>query len=109
MLQLERALSLYKVMGNDIRNEPEASGSKKSSNYTFDNKPWGIVMFNYAESTSHLSANRWARIVQGATEYFGENMTGSTSKLLGPAFGDEFDACRSIAVGSDDDEEEGHS
>ena len=39
MLQLERALSLYKAMGNDIRNEPEASSSKKSSNYRFDNKP----------------------------------------------------------------------
>ena len=47
--------------------------------------------------------------MQGAAEYFGENMTSSTSKLLGPAFGDEVDACRSIAVGSDDDEEEGHS
>ena len=45
--------------------------------------------------------------MQGAAEYFGENMTSSTSKLLGPAFGDEVDAHRSIAVGSDD--EEGHS
>ena len=66
MSQLERTLSLYEAMGNDIRNEPEASGSKKSSNYRFDNKPWGIVTSNYAESTSHLSANRWAQIVQGA-------------------------------------------
>ena len=32
-------------------------------------------------------------------------MAGSTSKLLGPAFRDEVDACRSIAVGSDDDKE----
>ena len=67
------------------------------------------VTSNYAESTSHLSENRWVQIVQGAAEYFGDNMTGSTSKLLGPAFGDEVDPCRSIAVGSDDDEEEGHS
>ena len=43
--------------------------------------------------------------MQGVVEYFGENMAGSTSKLLGPAFGDEVDACRSIAVGFDDDEE----
>ena len=107
MLQLERALSLYEVTGNDIRNEPEASSSKKSSNYSFDNKPWGIVMSNYAESTSHLSKNRWAQIVQGVAEYFGENMASSTSKLLGPAFEDEVNSHRSIAVGSDDDEE-GH-
>ena len=46
--------------------------------------------------------------MQGAAECFGENMASSTSKLLGPAFGDEVDACRSIAVGSDDDDEEGH-
>ena len=46
--------------------------------------------------------------MQGAAEYFGENMAVSASKLLGPAFGDEVDACRSIGVGSDDGEE-GHS
>ena len=108
MSQVERALSLYEVMGNDTRNESEASSSKKSSNYRFDNKPWGIVTSNYAESTSHLSKNRWVQIVQGAAEYFGENMASSTSKLLSPAFGDEVDAHRSIAVRSDDDDEEGH-
>ena len=59
MSQLERALSLYEMAGNDIRNEPEARGSKKSSNYRFDNKPWGIVTSNYAESTYYLSENRW--------------------------------------------------
>ena len=46
--------------------------------------------------------------MQGAAEYSGENMTSSTSKLLGPAFGDEVDAHRSIVVGSDDDKEESH-
>jgi hypothetical protein len=44
--------------------------------------------------------------VQGAAEYFGENMASSTSEFSGPAFGDdEVDARGSIAVGSDDDEE----
>ena len=93
MLQLVRALSLYEAMGNDIRDEPEASGSKKSSNYRFDNKPCGIVTSNYTESTSRLSENRWEQIVQGVAQYFGQNMASSTSKLLGPAFRDEVDAC----------------
>ena len=39
MSQLERAFSLYKATGHDIKNEPEASGSKNSSNYRIDNKP----------------------------------------------------------------------
>ncbi|KAF8316240.1 hypothetical protein F5887DRAFT_1089139 [Amanita rubescens] len=100
---LERALSLYEVTGSDIREDREPNGSKKSSSYGFDNKPWGSVTSNYAESTSRLSENRWTRIVEGAVEYFGENV--ASSNFLGPAFGDEVDARGSIAIASDDDEE----
>lgn len=71
---MERALTLLESSINNRGEKTAASG------HMFDNKPWGGITSQYAESTRKLHERKWTKIMEAVSVHLIDR-SGGLSKL----------------------------